>query len=81
MEIRKVFRAGNSHVISLPPEVLAELGLKEGSQLVVEFNKGQKSVTLRPLIEAKAEVISTEYAALVEEFINEYEDALKKLAK
>ncbi|MCL4517258.1 MAG: AbrB/MazE/SpoVT family DNA-binding domain-containing protein [Firmicutes bacterium] len=81
MEIRKVFRAGNSHVISLPPEVLAELGLKEGSQLVVEFNKGQKSVTLRPLIEAKAEVISTEYAALVEEFINEYEDVLKKLAK
>lgn len=43
MDIRKIFRAGNSYVISLPQKILAELGLKEGAQVVVEFNKKRTS--------------------------------------
>ena len=58
MEIRKIFRAGNSYVISLPRRILAELGPKEGSRVVVEFNREQELVTLRPINERKTKTIS-----------------------
>jgi putative addiction module antidote len=37
MEIRKVFRSGNSLVVSLPKEVVDVLSIKEGQHLTFEI--------------------------------------------
>ncbi len=47
METRKVFRSGNSLVVSLPKEVVNTLDVREGHQLVFEIKVG--GVMVRPL--------------------------------
>ncbi|MDA8210457.1 MAG: hypothetical protein M0021_01025 [Clostridia bacterium] len=81
MEVRKIFKAGNSHVVALPQEILKELGLQDGSQVVVSVNKGSKEVVLKPLTLYPETKIEPGFAELVEEFITDYEVALKELAK
>lgn len=81
MEVRKIFKAGNSHVLSLPVEMLHALGIKEGSQMTVTLDKENKRITIAPLPVSQKPVITKEYAEMVEEFIAEYEVALKELAK
>lgn len=51
MEIRKVFRAGNSLVISLPRQVLETMGLQEGSRLMVNVERNRRALVLQPLEE------------------------------
>lgn len=51
MEIRKVFRAGNSLVISLPRQILETMGLQEGSRLMVSVEMSRRAVVLQPLEE------------------------------
>jgi len=40
METRKVFKSGNSLVVSLPKEVVKTLAIREGQQLVFEIKSG-----------------------------------------
>ncbi len=81
MEVRKIFKAGNSHVVSLPNEILKVLGIKEGTQITIDLDKDNTRIILTPLPIMEKPVITKEYAEMVEEFIAEYEVALKKLAK
>ncbi|HHX76820.1 MAG TPA: AbrB/MazE/SpoVT family DNA-binding domain-containing protein, partial [Firmicutes bacterium] len=71
MEIRKIFRAGNSQVISLPHKVLKTLGLKEGDQVIIELEGDQsKNLVLRPLLSSLS--LSREADNSLEEFIETY---------
>lgn len=46
MEIRKIFKSGNSYVVSLPKEVVETFGVKTGDH--VEFSLKNGKVTLKP---------------------------------
>jgi len=82
MEVRKIFKAGNSLVVSLPNEILNALEIKEGSQITIDIDKEKNKVIISPLpVPPQKPEISEEYAEMVEEFITEYEVALKELAK
>lgn len=69
MELRKLFRAGNSLVVSLPRDVIAAMGLEEGSRLILTYERDRRALILEPLredlIEIAREVID-EYRPFVE---------------
>ena len=80
--IRKVFRTGNSVVVSLPKEALELLGISEGSDVNVDFDRENRQIVISPPEKPLAEAgIDEEFAKQVAEFINEYRLALEALAK
>jgi len=78
--VRKIFKTGNSLVISLPKESLERLGLNEGSSVVVELDQKGRKLIMSPLQQALPGV-TEEFAQQVTEFIEEYREALDALAK
>jgi antitoxin MazE len=77
---RKVFKAGNSIVVSLPKDALEFLGITEGSEVTVELDREQQQLIIAP---ARPEVslIDEDFARQVSEFIERYRPALEALAK
>lgn len=80
MEIRKIFKAGNSCVVSLPANMLKTLGIKDGSHVSVEINREQKSIILKPII-VKNSGMSIDFVRLVDKLLVDYEYALRRLAQ
>jgi antitoxin component of MazEF toxin-antitoxin module len=77
---RKVFRSGNSVVVSLPEEALACLEVEAGSEVELELDQEQRRVVLRkPPVTAQP--VDVEFARQVEEFIACYRPALEALAR
>jgi putative addiction module antidote len=77
---RKVFRSGNSLVVSLPPDILDRLHLIDGSEVNVVLSETEDAILLRPVGSTIAG-ISPEYAARVESFIEAYRPALESLSQ
>jgi antitoxin MazE len=77
---RKIFRTGNSMVVSLPPETLDFLQLKKGSEVSVELNRQRGEIIIAPL-GRNLPGIDAEFARQVAAFIEEYRPALEALAK
>ena len=80
--IRKVFKAGNSTVVSLPKDVRLPLGIDNGSKVSVRLDRQHGRILIRP-VEAPVSVLGVdeEFARQVSEFVAEYRPALKSLAK
>lgn len=78
--VRKLFRAGNSLVVSLPRESIQLLGLQEGSDVSVEFMAEQKEIIIKPVEPPLAEIDET-FARQVADFIEQYKPALEALAR
>jgi antitoxin MazE len=78
--VRKVFRAGNSLVVSLPRETIRSLGLKEGSKVSVAVNEEDKQIIIEP-IPLELDGVDEEFARQVADFITLYRPALEALAK
>jgi antitoxin MazE len=77
---RKVFRTGNSIVVSLPKDALDFLGITEGSEVTVELDKERKRLVIAPA-QPGLSVIGEDFARQVSEFIERYRPALEALAK
>ncbi len=77
---RKVFRTGNSIVVSLPKDALDFLGITEGSEVTIELDKEQQRLVIAPT-QPEVSVIDEEFARQVSEFIERYRPALEALAK
>ena len=80
--LRKVFRTGNSMVVSLPREVLEFLNIREGAEIEVDLDRENHQVILKPV--ERPLVISgvdEKFALQVAEFIDQYRPALEELAK
>jgi antitoxin MazE len=79
---RRLFKTGNSVVISLPKEILADLGVEDGESVNLEFDREQKRVIItaieKPITIAG---INEKFARQIDEFIQEYRPALDELAK
>ena len=78
--LRKVFRTGNSLVVSLPKELLEPLGVKDGTEVSVELDRKNHQILIRPTEKPFAAGLSEEFARQVNEFIEQYRPALETLA-
>lgn len=78
--IRKVFKTGNSMVISIPKESIDFLRLKGGSEVSVELDRDQGLIVIAPL-SSNLPGIDTAFNRQVEKFIEKYRPALEALAK
>ena len=80
--LRKVFRTGNSVVISLPRDALEYLGLEEGADVSVDLDREKRQIVITPVEMPLAVAgIDEEFAHQVAEFIEQYRPALEALAK
>lgn len=79
--LRKVFRTGNSLVVSLPREVLEFLNIREGEVIEVNLDRENQHVILKPTeVQVSIHGVDEEFAHQVAEFIEQYRPALEKLA-
>ena len=76
--IRKVFKTGNSLVVSLPRETLETLGLGEGSEVDIKLDAGR--LILSP-VRPPAGDIDAAFARQLDDFIAQYRPALEALAR
>ena len=80
MEVRKVFKAGNSCVVSLPLNMLKALGLKDGSHVSVEINRDKRELILKPVIVRNSNM-SIDFVRLVDKLMMDYEFVLRRLGR
>ena len=80
--IRQLFKTGNSIVLSLPKEVLDDLGVKVGESINLELDHEQRRVILTPVEKPLTSAgVNEDFARQVDEFIQQYRPALEELAK
>jgi antitoxin MazE len=80
--LRKVFKTGNSTVVSLPKDLIEPLGVKDGSDVSLELDREHHQIILRPVKPPlSASGVDEEFARQVSDFIAEYRPALESLAK
>jgi len=80
--LRKVFRTGNSMVVSLPREALDYLNIQEGAEIEIDLDRENRQMILKPLEMPLAILgVDEQFAHQVAEFIEQYRPALKELAK
>jgi putative addiction module antidote len=78
--LRKIFKTGNSIVVSIPREMLESLGMADGSDVSVELDQATHQITIRP-VERALSGVDEVFARQVAEFIDEYRPALEALAR
>lgn len=79
---RKVFKSGNSIVVSLPNDVLEPLGMTAGSEVDIELDRENRQIVIRPVEHSLSNAgVDETFARQVSEFIEEYRPALEALAK
>jgi antitoxin component of MazEF toxin-antitoxin module len=80
--LRKVFKAGNSSVISIPKDVLDYLGLAEGADVNVHLDRDHRQIVITPAVLPLATAgVDETFARQVAEFIEHYHVALEALAR
>lgn len=79
--LRKIFRTGNSIVVSIPKDILDELRLSEGEDVSVELDTQQRQIVISPVEKAIPTGIDEVFARQVDDFIEKYRPALEALAK
>ena len=78
--LRKIFKTGNSIVVSLPREMLEPLGVAEGTEVSVELDREHGQIVIRRALPSVAGV-DADFARQLNQFIDEYRPALEALAK
>jgi putative addiction module antidote len=78
--LRKVFKTGNSLVVSLPKDLLEPLGMTDGTEVTVELDRKNHQILIRPNEMPFPEGLSEEFARQVGDFIEEYKPVLEALA-
>jgi putative addiction module antidote len=79
--LRKIFRTGNSMVVSIPKDILDELQISEGEDVSVELDSQQRQIVISPVEKAIQTGIDEAFAKQVDDFIEKYRPALEALAK
>ncbi len=78
--VRKVFKTGNSIVVSLPKEMSDILELAEGSEVSVELDQDRRQIIIAP-VKIAVDGVDAIFAKQVAEFIETYRPALEALAQ
>lgn len=79
---RRLFKAGNSIVLSLPKEALDSLGLCNGASVHLELDLNQRRLIITPAnFSLDAAGVNMRFSQQVDEFIDLYRPALDELAR
>jgi antitoxin MazE len=78
--VRKVFKTGNSMVVSIPKEMLEQIGMSEGTEVSVELDRQNEQIVIRPIMPVVVGV-DEKFARQLDQFIDEYRSALETLAE
>jgi antitoxin MazE len=79
---RRLFKTGNSVVLSLPKEILDTLGVVNGEEVSLELDRQQKRLIITPVEKPLAIAgVDADFAHQVNDFIEQYRTALEELAK
>ncbi len=73
---QKVIKVGTSAAVIIPKKSLQELGLKPGDEVVVEIDRKQGRVLIKPKTK-----INQEFLSWTQKFIEQYRPALDSLAR
>lgn len=76
---RKVFKSGNSIVVTLPPDLLARYNIQEGTEVEIREDSEHGGILITPAVPRLD--MDDEIALYAAEFIDKYRSALKSLAK
>ena len=80
--LRRVFKTGNSVVLSLPKEILDSLGVSSGENVSLELDLKQRRVIITPAEKLPVVAgVDEAFARQVSEFIEQYRPALEELAR
>ena len=77
---RKIFRTGNSAVVSLPADVLESVGLNPGDEVTVTADPEHRWIVVAPAQETLPGV-RPGFLDQVDRFITRYQPALETLAE
>lgn len=79
---RKIFKTGNSLVVSLPQDAIEEMQVSAGSVVSVYYDRVSSKLIIEPIRPDQAVAgVDEEFAKQVSDFIEEYKPALDELAK
>jgi putative addiction module antidote len=80
--LRKIFKTGNSVVVSLPKDAIEYLNMNVGSEVNVEVDREKRQIVITPAEPPLAIAgVDPEFTQQVAEFIEQYRPALEELAK
>ncbi|MBN1453290.1 MAG: AbrB/MazE/SpoVT family DNA-binding domain-containing protein [Anaerolineales bacterium] len=79
--LRKIFKTGNSIVVSIPKDILEQLELSEGEDVSVELDREQRQIVISPVEKPLAVSVNEEFTRQINDFIEEYRPAMEALAK
>jgi len=77
---RKIFRTGNSAVVSLPADILETVGLELGDSVTIVADAEQRQIIITPA-ETSLPGVRSGFLERVDRFIEQYHPALETLAK
>ena len=77
---RKIYRTGNSLVVTLPKDALDQLRMREGTEVEVQVNEEQGVLIISP-VKGSLDGVDEAFAFQVDHFIEEYRVALEELAR
>lgn len=79
---KKIIKAGNSLIVSLPKDAIEQLGLREGTVVSVWVDRKTSKLIIEPVDpDQVVKGIDEEFAQQVSELIEEHRPALDELAK
>lgn len=79
--IQKIIKAGNSLALTIPKSFIEETGYKAGDQVVVEHDPTHRMLLVKPRNKKQFKSLSPEFFEWLDEISEEYEEAIKELAK
>jgi len=80
--MRKIFKTGNSMVVSLPKDALEFLQLSDGARVNVELDQTERKIVISPAnLPLAVSGIDEAFAQQVDAFIEQYRPALEELTK
>jgi putative addiction module antidote len=77
--VNKVLRVGDSAAVTIPKQVLKEMGMRIGDKIEVTYHSEANEIVLKPVKESHS-LVSDRVARLTANFIDQYRDALRQLA-
>lgn len=81
MQTVKVFKAGNSDVMTLPQPLLREWGIQTGGELTVEKVPDSEAILVFPTRKkTKSNAVSAEFNKWLDGFLDENAEILEELA-
>lgn len=83
MSIQKLYRNGNSVAVTIPKEILKNMGLKEGSEVLIEPAPDDDGVVVRKISSNKKlpSSLTPEFKNWLDEVGSKYSNIIKELAK